>query len=75
MTSTPQQWQIAKALLMQQQITKALLTKKETAEFYGVTERTIDRWLLDETIPATAKVVIGSSVRFRQQVLLDHIDA
>lgn len=52
---------------------KPLLTKKETATFYAVTERTIDRWLLEKTLPADAKVVIGGSVRFRSAVLLAHI--
>lgn len=53
-----------------------LLTKKQTArDIYAVTERTIDRWFLDGTLPADAKVVIGGSVRFRTAVLLDHIAA
>ncbi|MGB7329542.1 MAG: DNA-binding protein [Rubripirellula sp.] len=52
-----------------------LKTKKETAAFYAVTERTIDRWLLDGSLPSHAKVVIGGSVRFRTAVLLDHINA
>ena len=30
-------------------------TKRETAAFYAVTERTIGRWLCDETLPAEAK--------------------
>lgn len=50
-----------------------LQTKKQAAKFYGVTERTIDRWFLDGTLPADAKIVIGGSVRFRTAVLLDHI--
>ena len=62
MTSRPKQLQL-----------RPLLTKKETArDFYAVTERTIDRWLRDGTLPAEAKVVIGGSVRFRTKVLLDH---
>jgi len=52
---------------------KPLLTKKEAAAFYTVTERTIDRWSLEKTLPANAKVVIGGSVRFRTAVLLSHI--
>ncbi|QDV44984.1 hypothetical protein Enr13x_48570 [Stieleria neptunia] len=51
-----------------------LLTKKQTAEFYATTTRTIDRWLLEGTLPADAKVVIGGSVRFRTAVLMDHIN-
>lgn len=50
-----------------------LLTKKETAAFYAVTDRTIDRWLLEGTLPADAKVIIGGSVRFRTAVLMAHI--
>lgn len=51
-----------------------LLTKKQTAEFYATTTRTIDRWLLEGTLPADAKVVIGGSVRFRTAVLMNHIN-
>lgn len=51
-----------------------LLTKKQTADFYATTTRTIDRWLLEGTLPADAKVVIGGSVRFRTAVLMDHIN-
>jgi|GEM_PF-4424023 len=50
-----------------------LLTKKEAAEFYSVTERTLDRWLRDGVLPADAKVVIGGTVRFRSEVLLNSI--
>lgn len=60
-----------------QQVTatmKPLLTKKETAEFYTVSQRTIDRWLRDGTLPAEAKVVIGGSVRYRADVLLRSVD-
>lgn len=52
---------------------KPLLKKRETAELYGVSTRTIDRWLADGTLPATAKVTIGGAIRFRTSVLLDHI--
>lgn len=50
-----------------------LQTKKQAAEFYSVTQRTIDRWLLEGILPADAKIVIGGSVRFRTAVLMDHI--
>lgn len=49
--------------------TKSLVTKKEAADFYSVTERTFDRWLKNGVIPATAKVIIGGAVRFRTEVL------
>lgn len=52
-----------------------LLTKKDTAEFFSVTERTIDRWLLEGTLPIKARVVIGGSVRFRAAVLVEHFAA
>ncbi|EMI55836.1 MerR family transcriptional regulator [Rhodopirellula sallentina] len=52
-----------------------LITKKQTAEFYATTTRTIDRWLLEGVLPADAKVVIGGSVRFRTSVLVAHIDS
>ena len=51
-----------------------LLTKKQTAQFYATTTRTIDRWLAEQVLPADAKVVIGGSVRFRTAVLMDHIN-
>ena len=51
-----------------------LLTKKQTAEIYATTTRTIDRWLLEGILPADAKVVIGGSVRFRTAVLMQHIN-
>ena len=54
---------------------KPLLTKKETASLFAVSERTIDRWLLESILPADAKVVVGGSVRFRTTVLLDHINS
>ena len=59
--------------MIQREPIKPLLTKKETARLYAVSERTIDRWLL-ESIPADAKVVIGGSVRFLTTVLMQHID-
>lgn len=52
---------------------KTLLTKKETANFFSVTERTIDRWLLEGILSASAKIIIGGSVRFRTDVLLECI--
>lgn len=53
---------------------KALLTKKQAAEFFAVSERSIDRWLLDGTLPVDVKVTLAGTVRFRHQALLDHID-
>jgi hypothetical protein len=54
---------------------KPLLTKKETAGLFAVSERTVDRWLLESILPADAKIIVGGSVRFRTTVLLDHINA
>jgi predicted DNA-binding transcriptional regulator AlpA len=54
---------------------KPLLTKREAADFYTVSERTIDRWVLDATLPNRAKIIIGGSVRFRTDVLLECIAA
>ena len=51
-----------------------LLNKRQTAEFYATTTRTIDRWLYEGILPADAKVVIGGSVRFRTAVLMAHIN-
>ena len=40
-----------------------LMTKREAAEIYGVTTRTVDRWLADGVLPADARVLICGSVR------------
>lgn len=52
-----------------------LLTKRQTAKFYHVNERTIDRWLKDQTLPANAKFVRGGRVYFRTQVLMEDIES
>ncbi|WP_430452753.1 helix-turn-helix transcriptional regulator [Rhodopirellula europaea] len=49
------------------------LTKKEVAEYFSVSPRTIDRWVEDKTLPSSSKVVIGGTVRFRPEVLRDHL--
>jgi len=61
--------------MIQREPIKPLLTKKETAGLFAVSERTIDRWLLESILPAHAKIIVGGSVRFRTTVLLDHINA
>ncbi|EMI19529.1 hypothetical protein RMSM_03560 [Rhodopirellula maiorica SM1] len=48
-------------------------TKKEIAAYFSVSERTIDRWLLEGTLPRDAKVVIGGVVRFNMDVLERHM--
>jgi excisionase family DNA binding protein len=50
------------------------LTKKETAAYFSVSERTIDRWLVDGSLPQNIKIVVGGSVRFRIQLLQKHLD-
>ncbi len=55
--------------------TPPLLTKRQTAELYGVTTRTVDRWLSDGVLPADARVMIGGAIRYRRSVLMDHIDS
>ncbi len=52
-----------------------LLTKRQTAELYGVTTRTVDRWLSDGVLPADARVLIGGAVRYRRAVLIRHIES
>jgi excisionase family DNA binding protein len=49
------------------------LTKKQFAALLQVTERTIDRWLLEGTLPSESKFAIGGSVRFRPVVLEEWI--
>ena len=51
-----------------------LWTKRETAAYYRVSERTIDRWLSDHVIPVAARIVIGGAVRFRSQVLINSVN-
>lgn len=41
------------------------LTKRQFAAILQVTERTIDRWLLEGALPLECKFTIGGSVRFR----------
>jgi excisionase family DNA binding protein len=53
---------------------KLLLTKKEAASFFSVSNRTIDRWLKDGVLPSDAKCMIGGVVRFSLPVLLKHVD-
>lgn len=49
------------------------LTKKQFAALLQVTERTIDRWLLEGALPSESKLRIGGSVRFRPVVLEEWI--
>ncbi len=48
---------------------ESFLTKRQFAALLQVTERTIDRWLLDGELPSESRVSIGGSVRFRPLVL------
>ena len=49
------------------------LTKRQFAALLQVTERTIDRWLLEGALPPETKLCIGGSVRFRPVVLEEWI--
>lgn len=51
-------------------LSQGLWTKKRTASYYDVSERTIDRWIRSGVIPSEAKVVVGGVVRFRPDVLV-----
>lgn len=47
-----------------------LLTKQQLASMLQVSQRTIDRWLVEQRLPRNAKVVIATgSVRYRSNVL------
>ncbi|MCM2371856.1 helix-turn-helix transcriptional regulator [Aporhodopirellula aestuarii] len=52
-----------------------LWKRKDAAKYCGVTERTIDRWILSGVLPASAKVVIGGTVRFRPDVITMHVNS
>ncbi len=49
------------------------LTKRQFAALFQVTERTIDRWLLDGELPPESKLTIGGCVRFRPAALEEWI--
>ena len=54
---------------------EVFLTKRQFAALLQVTERTIDRWLLDGELPSESRVNIGGSVRFRPLVLEQWINS
>ncbi|GEM_PF-1077191 len=54
---------------------ESFLTKRQFAALLQVTERTIDRWLLDGELPPETKLAIGGSVRFRPLVLEQWINS
>jgi excisionase family DNA binding protein len=43
-----------------------LMTKKQVADLFGISERTLDRWRHDGIIDA---IKVGSIVRFREEVV------
>lgn len=47
-----------------------LLTVKEVSELFGVTETTVRRWVMENTIPS---YLIGGARRFNLQEVLEHI--
>lgn len=46
-----------------------LWTKRQTAAYFAIHPRTLDRWVKEDIIPIGARVVIGGSVRFRSEVI------
>ena len=48
-----------------------LMTKREMADYFGITERTIEVWMHRRYIPYTK---IGKSVRFRVGTVMRYID-
>ena len=43
-----------------------LMTKKQVADLFGISERTVDRWRHEGAITA---IKVGSIVRFREEVV------
>ena len=43
-----------------------LMTKREVADFFGISERTLDRWRREGTIDA---IKMGGIVRFREEAV------
>jgi excisionase family DNA binding protein len=43
-----------------------LMTKKQLAALFGISERTLDRWRAEGTITA---IKVGGIVRFREEVV------
>lgn len=48
-----------------------LMTKREIAEYFGITERTIEAWMRRRYIPY---IKIGQCVRFRVATVLRYVD-
>ncbi len=48
-----------------------LMTKREIADYFGITERTIEVWMRHRYIPF---IKIGQSVRFRVATVLRYVD-
>lgn len=46
------------------------ISVKEVSELFGVTETTVRRWVMENTIPS---YLIGGARRFIQSELLEHI--
>jgi len=52
-----------------------LLTKQQLATMLQVSQRTIDRWLVEHRLPCNAKVIIATgSVRYRSNVVQQWIN-
>lgn len=52
---------------MQETISSELLTKREAAIFMSCSERTIDRWRMEEQLP---HVQVGGYIRFHREQLM-----
>ena len=50
-----------------------LLTKPQLAGLLQVSQRTVDRWLSEDRLPAGLRVEIAGSVRFRQDIAAEWI--
>ena len=51
--------------------TPELLTRKQTAKFYGISLPTLNEWTKNGTVPAKR---IGGSVRYEKQVVLNSLN-
>lgn len=54
---------------------KRLLTKRELADLLQVSQRTVDRWTVENRFPDHMKVVVGGTARYREDIATEWVNA